>query len=104
MAEEIASTAESTETTTLTAPVATIATLGKHEGQSVEIRGWLYNSRESGKLLFPIFRDGTGTVQGVAHCKERSGRSIRDAQEPDAGVVGNCHGQGEGGQARSRRL
>ena len=51
------------------APVATIATLGKYEGQSVQIRGWLYNSRESGKLLFPIFRDGTGTVQGVAHVK-----------------------------------
>ncbi len=50
-------------------PVATIATLGKYEGQSVQIRGWLYNSRESGKLLFPIFRDGTGTVQGVAHVK-----------------------------------
>jgi asparaginyl-tRNA synthetase len=51
------------------APVATIATLGQHEGQSVTLRGWLYNLRESGKLLFPIFRDGTGTVQGVAHVK-----------------------------------
>ena len=51
------------------APVATIATLGQFEGQSVVLRGWLYNSRESGKLLFPIFRDGTGTVQGVAHVK-----------------------------------
>jgi asparaginyl-tRNA synthetase len=51
------------------APVATIATLGRHEGQSVTLRGWLYNLRESGKLLFPIFRDGTGTVQGVAHVK-----------------------------------
>ncbi|MGB6975443.1 MAG: asparagine--tRNA ligase [Terracidiphilus sp.] len=50
-------------------PVATIATLGSHEGQSVTLRGWLYNLRESGKLLFPIFRDGTGTVQGVAHVK-----------------------------------
>ena len=52
-----------------TPPVATIATLGKHEGQSVTLKGWLYNLRESGKLLFPIFRDGTGTVQGVAHVK-----------------------------------
>ena len=52
-----------------TAPVATIATLGQHEGQSVTLRGWLYNLRESGKLLFPIFRDGTGTIQGVAHVK-----------------------------------
>src|ERR1035438_9628158 len=51
------------------APVATIDTLGQHEGQSVTLRGWLYNLRESGKLLFPIFRDGTGTVQGVAHIK-----------------------------------
>jgi asparaginyl-tRNA synthetase len=51
------------------APVATIATLGQHEGQSVTLRGWLYNLRESGKLLFPIFRDGTGTIQGVAHVK-----------------------------------
>jgi asparaginyl-tRNA synthetase len=50
-------------------PVATIATLAKHEGQSVTLRGWLYNLRESGKLLFPIFRDGTGTIQGVAHVK-----------------------------------
>jgi asparaginyl-tRNA synthetase len=51
------------------APLATIATLGQFDGQSVTLRGWLYNLRESGKLLFPIFRDGTGTVQGVAHVK-----------------------------------
>jgi asparaginyl-tRNA synthetase len=51
------------------APLATIATIGQFEGQSVTLRGWLYNLRESGKLLFPIFRDGTGTIQGVAHVK-----------------------------------
>jgi asparaginyl-tRNA synthetase len=49
----------------MSAPVSTIADIGKHEGQTVTIRGWLYNLRESGKLLFPIFRDGTGTIQGV---------------------------------------
>jgi asparaginyl-tRNA synthetase len=46
-------------------PITTIAEVGNHEGQPVTIRGWLYNLRESGKLLFPIFRDGTGTIQGV---------------------------------------
>jgi len=46
-------------------PVTTIADIGKHEGQSVIIRGWLYNLRESGKLLFPQFRDGSGIIQGV---------------------------------------
>ena len=44
---------------------ATIAELKQHEGQRITLRGWLYNLRESGKLLFPIFRDGTGSVQGI---------------------------------------
>ncbi len=51
--------------TTTQAPVTSIAEAGKHEGQTVTIRGWLYNLRESGKLLFPIFRDGSGLMQGV---------------------------------------
>lgn len=46
-------------------PVTTIAEIGKHDGQSVTVRGWLYNLRESGKLLFPQFRDGSGIIQGV---------------------------------------
>src|SRR5258708_18356461 len=46
-------------------PSPTIADSGGHDGQSVTIQGWLYNKRESGKLIFPIFRDGTGVVQGV---------------------------------------
>jgi asparaginyl-tRNA synthetase len=54
-----------TITSTNTAPIATIASLSQHEGQTVTLRGWLYNLRASGKLLFPIFRDGTGTIQGI---------------------------------------
>jgi asparaginyl-tRNA synthetase len=53
------------ESVTNSAPVATIASLAAHQGQRVTLRGWLYNMRESGKLLFPIFRDGTGTIQGI---------------------------------------
>src|ERR1035441_1490665 len=49
----------------LETPVTTIREIGKHEGRTVTIRGWLYNLRESGKLLFPIFRDGSGVIQGV---------------------------------------
>ncbi len=45
--------------------IATIASLSAHEGQTITLRGWLYNLRASGKLLFPIFRDGTGTIQGI---------------------------------------
>jgi asparaginyl-tRNA synthetase len=50
--------------------VITIEQAGKYDGQEVTIRGWLYNLRESGKLVFPIFRDGTGIIQGVCALKE----------------------------------
>ena len=53
------------------APVIAIEHAGEHAGQAVTIRGWLYNLRESGKLLFPIFRDGTGVMQGVVSLKEQ---------------------------------
>ena len=49
----------------MSSPVTTIAEIGKHEGQTVTLRGWLYNLRESGKLLFPQLRDGSGVIQGV---------------------------------------
>jgi len=75
------------------APIATIATLGQHEGQSVTLRGWLYNLRESGKLLFPIFRDGTGTIQGVAHVKSVSAEVF----EALKGLTRHCYRQGPRG-------
>ena len=50
--------------------VITIEQAGKYDGQEVTLKGWLYNLRESGKLLFPIFRDGTGIIQGVVALKE----------------------------------
>ena len=71
MPEDVTPSAE-TPQAAAPAPIATIASLGQFEGQAVTLRGWLYNLRESGKLLFPIFRDGTGTIQGVAHVKSVS--------------------------------
>jgi asparaginyl-tRNA synthetase len=44
----------------------TIADAARHVGESVEIPGWLYNLRKSGKIVFPILRDGTGLMQCVA--------------------------------------
>ncbi len=51
-------------------PVVNIADVGRYDGQEITLRGWLYNLRESGKLVFPQFRDGTGILQGVASQKE----------------------------------
>ncbi|MGB7921825.1 MAG: asparagine--tRNA ligase [Pyrinomonadaceae bacterium] len=39
--------------------------LSKHVGEEVTLKGWLYNMRSSGKLLFPQLRDGTGLAQCV---------------------------------------
>ena len=42
-----------------------IKDIAQYEGQEVELRGWLYNKRSSGKLYFLQVRDGTGTIQCV---------------------------------------
>ena len=42
-----------------------IAQLSEHVGKEVVLKGWLYNLRSSGKILFPQLRDGTGVVQCV---------------------------------------
>jgi len=39
--------------------------LSAHVGSEVILKGWLYNMRSSGKLMFPQLRDGTGVVQCV---------------------------------------
>ena len=57
-----------TESTSLeiTAPAHTyINQLAEHAGKEVTLKGWLYNMRSSGKILFPQLRDGTGVVQCV---------------------------------------
>jgi asparaginyl-tRNA synthetase len=54
-----------TETNT-TAKRITISQASAFAGQRVEIPGWLYNIRKSGKIVFPILRDGTGLMQCVA--------------------------------------
>ena len=43
----------------------TVSELGQYVEQDVELRGWVYNTRSSGKIGFLMIRDGTGIVQGV---------------------------------------
>jgi len=33
------------------------------EGQTVDIRGWIYRTRSSGSLVFIVLRDSTGIIQ-----------------------------------------
>ncbi len=47
-----------------------IKDLPQHIGERVTVDGWLYNKRTSGKLQFPIIRDGSGYLQSVVFKKE----------------------------------
>ena len=42
-----------------------IENVSQHVGEEITIRGWLFNIRSSGKLMFPEIRDGSGIIQGV---------------------------------------
>ena len=77
-------------------PIVTIENVGQHERQSVTLQGWLYNLRESGKLVFPIFRDGTGVIQGVVSQKEHpeAFEALRGlTQESSLRVTGAVHAE-----------
>lgn len=47
-------------------PRITIEEASSYDGRRVTLQGWVHNLRKSGKIAFPIFRDGTGFMQGVA--------------------------------------
>jgi asparaginyl-tRNA synthetase len=49
-----------------------IRDLSKHVGEEIELKGWLYNKRSSGKLAFLEVRDGSGIVQAIASRKDVS--------------------------------
>jgi asparaginyl-tRNA synthetase len=47
-----------------------ISDIGSHVGETVTVRGWVYNRTDKGKLQFIQLRDGTGVVQCVAFKKD----------------------------------
>jgi len=57
-------------------PVVTIDAVGKHVGEEVSIRGWVYNKRSSGKIRFILVRDGTGIIQCVLIKDEVGGETF----------------------------
>ena len=78
-------------------PRASIATIGQYDGQTVRLSGWLYNLRRSGKIAFPILRDGTGFLQCVAvkaELPEELFESIRNlTQESSLTVTGKVRAE-----------
>jgi asparaginyl-tRNA synthetase len=63
---------------------------GKHAGEAVEIAGWLYNLRKSGKIVFPLLRDGSGTMQCVAvkaHLDEALFEALKDLTQESSVIL-----------------
>jgi len=74
-----------------------IKELPQHIGEKVTINGWLYNKRTSGKLQFPIIRDGSGYLQCVVFKKEVSEETWKAAdevtQESSVRIVGTVRAE-----------
>ena len=69
-----------------------IRRIGAHEGQTVQVDGWLYNKRDKGKLSFLVVRDGSGYLQAVAFQPEVEARVFETcrslSQESSISVTG----------------
>ncbi|HEX3343375.1 MAG TPA: asparagine--tRNA ligase [Polyangiaceae bacterium] len=76
-----------------------IEDLRKHVGETVTLRGWLYNRRSSGKLHFLEVRDGTGIVQCVVFKGNVSPETFQQGdhilQESSLEIVGTVKEHGK---------
>lgn len=61
-------------------PTANIADIGRHDGQTVTLAGWVANKTEKGKLIFLRLRDGSGVIQCVVFKKNVSEEVFAAAQ------------------------
>jgi asparaginyl-tRNA synthetase len=73
-------------------PTVRVADVGRHVGEDVRLRGWLYNRRSKGKLHFLILRDGSGLIQAVMFAGDVDPETFQRAdhlgQESSLEVVG----------------
>lgn len=69
-----------------------ISDLKDHVGKTVELKGWVYNHRSSGKIKFLLLRDGTGICQCVYFRGECSDQAFEDfeklSQEASVKITG----------------
>src|SRR6266536_294602 len=71
-----------TESLEITPPQQTFITqLAQYSGKEVTLKGWLYNMRSSGKILFPQLRDGTGIVQCVVFMNVVDAEVLQDVRD-----------------------
>ena len=85
-------------------PVVSICDLSKYDGQEVTVRGWLYNIRSSGKIIFPILRDGSGLLQCIVFKNNVTPEVFEKAKTSDSGVFAGADRVRSGKCQRASRL
>ncbi|MFH1584439.1 MAG: asparagine--tRNA ligase [Actinomycetota bacterium] len=69
--------------------------VSRYDGKKVIIKGWLYNKRSSGNIVFLLIRDGTGIMQCVVSKNNVDNKVFESAQkitqESSLIVTGNVH-------------
>jgi len=55
--------------------------VSKYDGKKVIIKGWLYNKRSSGNIIFLLVRDGTGMLQCVISKNDVDNNVFESAQK-----------------------
>ncbi|MFC1662749.1 asparagine--tRNA ligase [Patescibacteria group bacterium] len=61
--------------------VAYIKDIGKYIGQTIHLKGWVFNIRSSGKIFFLQIRDGTGVIQVVVEQKAVSDDTFKTLEK-----------------------
>src|SRR5688572_12055216 len=69
-----------------------ISDLKNFVGETVTLKGWVYNVRSSGKIKFLLLRDGTGIAQNIffkGECDEQAFNDFEQlTQETSVAVTG----------------
>lgn len=85
-----------------------IKNLNQFEGQDVELKGWVYQFRSSGKISFLVLRDGTGECQCVFSEKDCEAESLhlfsQISLESSVQVKGKVKKWKEGFEIQARTL
>jgi len=69
--------------------------LNKHPGKTVEINGWIYNLRSSGKIAFWQIRDGSGWAQAILSANDLGAKqwtaAAKATQETSVKIIGQVN-------------
>lgn len=69
--------------------IATISEIDQLVGKKVALKGWVFNKRSSGAIIFLQFRDGTGVIQATVLKDKVDGKVFKKVAEltPESSVI-----------------